>query len=556
MSHAPRPHVTRNLVFFFGSNTARTGLVMVAGFILTPLQIGAFGLVLFGLYQLLNQLSMALTVPLRAAITRTIVKSIIEVRDRDGGAGVEREFTNGVGLVLGISVAMLVVAGAAIAYLPDLLNFPEPQTRALSIAFACQAIVFAATMATTPWLSLYLVLHRPIAYNADVTVLRILDLVAFGLAVLQTGEDIFVTFVVARMALTVLHCGVRLVLTWTTLAHARFRLRSLCKETSRRLIHIGSLTMSQPIGNVMFFFLDSYLLNIVYGPVYNAIWGIVNQLRGYARRIGSEGFAGMEATVADMHERGGHDVNIRAMLAVTRITSGAMILCTGMVAIFFRPLIDLWLGAQLRSDEALTSLMSYDEALSLVWSIVVLLLIGGIFLEIAQVGSQFLFGMGHVKRYAGIMYAAAATKLVLSISIVFMVLQMAAGKAPAPESVLLFPAATLLVQLVFFGFVFPRRLLNLTQIRVSTYAWCALGRPALAAAPPILSALLIVWLIKDWSWPLLIAMVAVVGLISIPCVLGILIKRDERVRFLEMIRSGRTAARVGGPDAQGGGSPT
>jgi hypothetical protein len=536
MSQSSRPGVARNLVFFFCSNTARMGLLMVVGFVLTPLQIGAFGLVLFGLFQLLNQLSMALTAPLRSAVTRTVVKAIIQARTKEGAAGVEREFTNGVALVLGMSLLMLVAAGACLAFLPDLLNFPEAQTRAVTVAFACQAVIFAATVTTAPWLSLYLVQHRPIAFNTDLTVLRILDMLAFGIAVLPTGYDVFIAFVVLRMLLTVLHCTVRLVMMWSQLPDARFRLRSLCRNTSKRLVHIGSLTMSQPIGNVMFFFLDNYLLNIVYGPIYNAIWGIVNQLRGYARRIGSEGFSGMDATVADMHERGGHEVNVRAMLAVTRITSGVMILCTGFVAIFFRPLIDLWLGSRLRSDESLISIMSYNEVLDLVWSILVLLLIGGVLLEVSQVGSRFLFGMGHVKRYAGIMYAAAVTKFVFSISIAIVVLQMAAGGKPAVEWVLLFPASTLLVQLVFFGVVFPRRLVQLTGIHGSTYLWSALVRPTLASVIPLLTGVLMIWQIEVWTWPLLIVMVAIVGAVSAPCVLGILIHRDERMRILGMLR--------------------
>ena len=536
MSQPPRPEVTRNLVFFFGSNTARMGLLMVVGFVLTPLQIGAFGLVLFGLFQLLNQLSMAVTSPLRSAVTRTVVKAIMQARAKEGGEGVERQFTNGVVVVLGMSIALLVIAGACLAFLPDLLNFPESQMRSVTIAFACQAVIVAVTVTTAPWLSLYLVKHRPIAFNTDLTVLRILDLVAFGVALLPTGFDVFIGFVIARMVLTLLHSGVRLAMTWSQIPEARFRLRSLCGKTSKRLVHVGSLSMSQPVGNVMFFFLDNYLLNIVYGPIYNAIWGISNQLRGYARRIGAEAFSGMEATVADIHERGGHDVNVRAMLAVTRITSGAMILCTGCVAIFFRPLIDLWLGSRLRSDESLISLMTYDEALNIVWSILVLLLIGGILLEIAQVGSHFLFGMGHVKRYAGIMYAAAVAKFVFSISIVIAVLQVAAGGELAAETVLLFPASTLLVQVVFFGFVFPRRLVHITGIRGSTYLWSALGRPTLASVIPLLLGGLMIWQIEDWTWPVLIVMVAIVGAVSALCMLGILIKRDERARILGMLR--------------------
>ncbi len=538
MTEASRPNVSRNLLLFFGSNTARTVLLMVVGFILTPLQIAAFGLVLFGLFQLINQLSMAMTAPLRSAVTRTLVKAIFEAKGKDGERGVERQFTCCVAIVLSMAGLLVTLAAIGLIFLPDLMNFPEWATNAVRLAFGSQAIVFAATVGTSPWLSLYLVRHRPLAFNTDLTVMRTIDLVAFLVAIgaAEGASEVFGIFIVGRMVLVVAHCMLRLVFTRNQVQGARFRFRSINRDTIKQLAHVGSLTMSQPVGNVSFFFLDSYLLNIVFGPVYNAIYGIVSQLRGYARRVGSNGFAGMEATVADMHEQGGHETNIRAMLAVSRITSGVMILSTGIVAIFFGPLIDLWLGSRLRNDEALLAVMPYQEALDLAWGMLALLLVGGILLEVAGAGARFLFGMGHVKRYAGIMYAAGGVKFLLSISIMIGVFVYFGDKTPESRAVLLFPAATLLVQLVFFGVVFPRRLVQLTGVGGGTYLWQAFGRPAAAAAIPLAVAGFMVLYIQTWTWPLLVAMLCVVGAVAAPCCLGILMQRDERRRILGMIR--------------------
>ncbi len=538
MTEASRPNVSRNLILFFGSNTARTVLLMVVGFVLTPLQIASFGLVLFGLFQLINQLSMAMTAPLRSAVTRTLVKAIFESGQREGVRAVERQFTCCVAIVLSMAGLLVLVAAIGLVFLPDLMNFPEWATRAVQLAFGSQAIVFAATVGTSPWLALYLVRHRPLAFNSDLAVMRTIDLIAFLIAIgsADGASEVFGVFIIARMTLVVVHCMLRVVLTRNQVEGAKFRFRSLHRGTIMRLAHVGSLTMSQPVGNISFFFVDNYLLNIVFGPVYNAIYGIVSQLRGYARRIGSRGFAGMEATVADMHEQGGHQTNIRAMLAVSRITSGVMMLSTGIVAIFFGPLVDLWLGGRLRKDEALLAVMPYEEALDLAWGMLALLLGGGILLEVARAGSRFLFGMGHVKRYAGIMYAAGLTKLLLSISIVIGIFAWIGDEALEPRTVLLFPAATLLVQSIYFGVVFPRRLVSLTGVSGRTYFGQAFARPAAAALLPLAVAGAMVLVVDTWTWPLLLVMLGIVGAVSVPCSLGILMQREERRRILAMIR--------------------
>lgn len=511
---------------------------MVVGFILTPLQIAAFGLVLFGLFQLINQLSMAVTSPIRSAVIRTLVKAIFESKASEGQRGVERQFTCCVAIVWSVAGLMVATAAICLIFLPNLMNFPDWATNAVRLAFGSQAIVFAAIMCTSPWLALYLVRHRPLAFNADLTVMRTIDLIAFLIAIgsSEGASQVFGVFVVSRMGLVVLHCLTRLVLTWRQVPGARFRFRSLDRATIKRLAHVGSLTMGQPVGNISFFFLDNYLLNIIFGPIYNAIYGIVTQLRGYARRVGAQGFAGMEATVADMHEQGGHETNIRAMLAVSRITSGVMMLSTGIVAVFFGPLVDLWLGGRLRKDEALLAVMPYQEAIDLAWGMLALLLGGGILLEVAGAGSRFLFGMGHIKRYAGIMYAAGLTKFLLSMSILVGIFAWLGDAEPDPHVVLLFPAATLLVQLIYFGLVFPKRLIHLTGVPGRTYLWQSFGRPAAAAVLPLAIGGAMVLLIDAWTWPLLVVMLGVVGSVSAACFLGILMQPDERRRILSLIR--------------------
>ncbi len=515
--------------------------MMAIGFVLTPLQISAFGFVVFGLYMLVQGFIYAVMSPVTAAATAAIVKSLSKAR-ASNAAGVEREFSSGVALIAAIGLSLLILATAAAMFAPVILDFPSDLTLQIRVLVGCIAVVITANVVTSPWLALFLIEHRPFAYNSDLAVLRSIELIAFGLAFLIPGGMLFVNFLIARMVLSLVHFAIRIVRASRLVPEARVRIASIDRTLVSHHARLLGLTASQPFANFNFFVIDNYLLNFVFGPVYNGIYAIVTQLRGYARRIGSEAYGGMEAVASNIHESGTRETNILAMLSVVRITSGLMLLCTATVAIFFDPLIDLWLGDRLRNDAGLAAVMPWKEAVDLAWAMLSLLLVGGIFLEVSTAGTRFLFGMGLVKRYAGIMYGAGATKLAAAIGIALWVTMSADGEAPPIESALLFPASTLAIQVVFSGILFPRRLVHVTGIRWGTYLHHAAVRPIAAAVAPTAVGLLFIGLITNWTWGWLILAGAVVGCVTGGSCLVILLTSLERQRVLGLLKRGRANA--------------
>ncbi|MEE2907697.1 MAG: hypothetical protein VX527_07675 [Planctomycetota bacterium] len=536
----PRRRTAHNLMLFMWSNWMRTVLLVAVGFVLTPMLIQSFGFVLFGLFILIQQFSNAMVTPFRAAVTAILVKSISEARGSGDDEDVSRVFTNGVCVLASLPVIIITLAVIGIIFVSNILDFPPEQLFNIRLAIAAEASIITVIVLTAPYLSIYLINQRPVLYNADLTVRRWLDLIAFLLALLPVGWNVFAAFILIRLVLNSMHGSVRVLIARQVMPEARIRLSLLNRATMGKLIRLGGLTAGQPFSNFNFFVLDNYLLNFVFGPIYNGIYAIVTQLRGYARRFGSQVFVGTVAIASDIHERGEHRTNIKAMLAVSRITAGVMMLSTGIIVIFFQPLIDLWLGSRLRADPSLAEVMPYEEAVDLVWGILTLLLVGGIMLETATGASKFLYGMGLVKRYAGVMFGAGIAKFIISVIIAVIMVRAVTDISAHPAASLLFPAVTLLCQVIFFGILMPHRVIKLTQISVGTWCWHALAKPLMASVIPLGVGVVLIVTIQEWNWPWLVSSILLIGLLCMPSSFFLLLEGSERQRVWNVIGRVRT----------------
>ena len=125
--------------------------------------------------------------------------------------------------------------------------------------------------------------------------------------------------------------------------------------------------------------------------------------------------------------------------------------------------------------------MSYQEAVDLVWGMLSMLLIGGILLESVTAASKFLYGMGLVKKYVGVLFGAGLLKFALSVSAALIMLYAVTDIGQHPNASLSFSAITLFCQLIFFGVLMPRRIVKLAEISMSTWWWHVLVRPLIAA---------------------------------------------------------------------------
>ena len=148
--------------------------------------------------------------------------------------------------------------------------------------------------------------------------------------------------------------------------------------------------------------------------------------------------------------------------------------------------------------------------------------------------SKFLYGMGLVKKYFGILFAAGTLKFILSVSAALIMLYAATGITEDPNVSLVFSGITLLCQLIFFGVLMPRRIVKLVDISMSTWWWNILIRPLMAAVVPALVGIVLMASITEWTWEWLIGSVLLVGTLCIPSSFLLLLERDERQRILKL----------------------
>ena len=163
-----------------------------------------------------------------------------------------------------------------------------------------------------------------------------------------------------------------------------------------------------------------------------------------------------------------------------------------------------------------------------------MLLIGGILLESVTAASKFLYGMGLVKKYVGVLFGAGLLKFALSVSAALIMLYAVTDIGQHPNASLSFSAITLFCQLIFFGVLMPRRIVKLAEISMSTWWWHVLVRPLIAAIAPMLVGVILMMSVSTWTWTWLIGSILLVGMLCVPSTFLLLLEREERQRFLKL----------------------
>ena len=104
------------------------------------------------------------------------------------------------------------------------------------------------------------------------------------------------------------------------------------------------------------------------------------------------------------------------------------------------------------------------------------------------------------------------------------------------EATLLFPASTLLCQVFFFGFFFPRRLIRLANIPLGQYLTQVWLRPLASVVPSLAVGAIFILFIESWTiWHLFLTFIGV-GLSFIPMVGFILLTPPERKQIIGILQ--------------------
>lgn len=532
------------MVLLAALNYSRFFVFLVVGLLMTPMMIGAFGIAMWGLFMLVALCRYPFQDILQPVLTKELAAAWAST---DSGAR-RRAFSNGVAVSLISALAGVVITAAAVPAVLYGLKYPDGAGHEMLAMVLTEGAMLVLMLGMGPWVNMFLAAHRLVENNIHRTFERVQDLVALVpvLYVLPVAKEHQLTaFLLARVGLRVLH----LVVCWWRVRvvepDARTEWGRVDRETLGHYTASLGWSSSIPIANQVYYMADHLLLNRFFGAMFNGVYQITQQLRGYARILGGGISFGAEGITSDLQTRGNHDAVRRLLLSAMKATSALTCVCTVLIAVFTGALMNAWLGKQLANDADLKAAgVPLEQAVKLCWDFFLILAPGIIITEAGFAATTILFGMGHVKRFA----PALVVMTVLKFVVTWLVLRATTGGFDVYH-VLLAAVVTTVLNIAVFGVYYPLLIKRLVGVRFRDQMVSVYGRPLLSTVPVgvlgwLCAAYLGPWEPGVWSMVKLGVCVGVLMLIWLPVAVWVIPEGGERDRVRRVLE--RVSAKVPG----------
>ena len=488
---APDPRRDRRtsskLLLIASSSWLRITVTFLVTLLLTPMLIGELGLVLYGVFMFVA-LTMMMNSPLRAAVGKTLTRELTGAISSDDARRTREVFTNGLciaamtaGIVLLVGLILTLVA-------PMIFNFPADQMGKVRLALLCETVLAFEVFLLAPFKNLYLATHRHIQENANRTIERSLDLLSAVVAFRLPGVDPFTGFVAARVVLRSAFNIRKAFVISKAVPDARFTRSMIDRGVMKRLAATGGWALGNSLSRLGYYLSDQILLNLFFGPLYNGIYGVINQLRAFTRMFGGT----VTFVSADLHERGRAEMSRMLLLATMKFTLAVTLFFGAVIGVFAGPLMEAWLGARLQGSAAqLASVgLTVQGAIAFAWVFIGILIPGVVLAEMNVAAGNVLYGMGHEKRYAPALFAGAVLKLTLALAM------LAVWRNPLALAI-----STAIAQLLVFGVYFPFLIKKLTGITLREQLLATYLRPVAAVLPVVGIGLWMSLNLGPWTAP-------------------------------------------------------
>lgn len=515
------------LVLFAASSWGRLAVWLAAAVVITPVLIHSLGLVLFGIYGLVTALT-SMAQPVTIAVQRVMTRELAAARTAGDRRRVTEVFSNGLVVSLLASCVVSVVMGALIAFGPTIFDAPPEHAFRMRVAFACELVVLLTYVALPAWMNIFVAAQRVVLLNVNLSIERLLVLAAAVVAAsLPPGYDAFIWFVAMRAGFMVAQSVVKVAMARRIEPAARFDRGLLSKREMKSITATGGWSLSNVVADIAFFTVDQPLLNLFFGPIYNALYRVYGQLHSMALMLGNNLVYGVEGLATDLHERGGARSTRRLMLATMRITGAVTTVCAVGAAVFTLPLLDVWLGQGIRSDADLLRVMTYDEAARYLQTLAIVLMSTMAISQPSIAASKVLYGMGLIRAYSPAMLLGAGVKVALAVAFLL---------AGAPPISVAF--ASLLAQVWLYGWFFPGLIAREIDATRAQVLWHGYGRAVVAAAPALACALALRLSVDSWTLKTLLACSFATGCVWLVGFVFVSLDGSERSRLRELASGG------------------
>lgn len=524
MSDTPSRSTAGQLLSIVASGWGRLALTFLAGVIITPLMIREFGLIRFGMFMMIVQLTDLTVYTFLSALSRSMIRELSALRVRGEHERFTRVFSNGV--ALSTSLFLLIASlGVPLQWLGvEVLDFAPELSVDLRNCILATALLSGLYIGITPWQALVISSGKIVQLNIFMLINRLCDLIAILLVLAIRPPEMFIAFVWLRTGMRAMSLISMSVYGRAITPHGRFRIRTISAGVLKDLVRTGGWAMGIPVSQLSFYELDQILLNLFVGPLYNAIYGISNQIRGYARMAGSSIILGTDALAADLQERG----KIESVRNVLDATVRFPLVITGcgaiLLAVFAEPVISLWVGDAIR-EHVQEGGLSASEIVAIVANFATLILIGTVIAEPHYTAASVLYGMGHLKRFSPLLMISSIVKIALAAALL-------ASGMPAISAIVV----TVVLQLLVYGMYFPWLIADVSQRSMLELLRSVYLRPLLSLGIFFGIAYSVRSVVEIDSLLMLVVVLGGVGSTYLPLAYFIALRPAERERLVGMVR--------------------
>ncbi len=517
----PRERSTAHTILLYVSSSwVRLLLTLSTGLVLTPILIEHMGVDLFGLFTMIA-LTVAAADPVQTTLKRALTRELTLAVSSGDSQRLRQTFSNAVLLAGAGSIITFVIPAVLVLAAPLILTLNSIPAWKAQLAIGCEGLLIGSMAILSPWLNLYLATKRIVNDNISQTLSRLLDLFAAMAAFSIPGVDPFVAFILLRAAFRGWQMYARAILIRARVRDARFSPSLYHKPLFREMLTTGGWSSGNQIASFALYASDHYILNIFRGPVFNGLYGVIIQLLGYTRMLGANITYGSDVLAADLQHQNRHDTVRKMLLRLTAHTFAINGVCAAGMIAFAGPIMEVWLGKQLQSDEKLLGVMTYQQAIQFAWVYIAVMLPGFVLSETHLASSVILYGMGRVREYAPPLIVGSILRVIVAVSL------MAAGFAPIALA-----WCSLAFFIALFGLFFPWLIARVTEEPLSRLAWRVYLRPAISFIPVVLVGVWAANAFGPWTGlrhlPRLALVCAAIGVLYIPLAYALVLEPDER----------------------------
>ncbi|MHC4414075.1 MAG: hypothetical protein ACYS0G_02195 [Planctomycetota bacterium] len=495
------------------ANYTRVVAAVFLGLLLVPLLLQATGDNGWALVTLFGS-----TIGLAAMAQEVIASSLIRELGAAYHSGDPDRFRSVYNAAIAISTVIALLAALVFAVLwllVPLFHIPAGlHSAARWLVFTRGAETCAILLLSAPF-NMYKVSERMVAYNAWLIVHRMCYVVGATFVILGTADHSHALVLYAVISSTLVIVA-RLVAVSAMLFIESGLIPApgaTNRDTVRMVLRIGGWNAGAVVATMSYTRVGPVLMNLAFGLAGNLILGMTIQVTDSVRRLTVGMTDGLEAVSARLSATGSDGAVRTLMRHATRLHGFAAFPVAVLVLVLADPLLRLWLGGWLQ-DPGTTVPMAV--------TLVRIMMLGMIARAISDGWIRIFYGAGHVHRYAPLLIASGVAYPLL-MGLLLLALPESVGYTAVcwAFSALLVGVHAILAPLA------GARALGTTYGPLLSW----LARPLIiaVACSPIL--ILAAWKTEQWTWPRLLVVVGVYGMVYVGLCLIFVMDRSERKRF-------------------------